>query len=62
MWRIYLPWQFRSGRVSRYAKRIKDSQAATSSVDELGKDLNMTLQVLVDKAVPQFCYLHSVIS
>lgn len=44
--------------MNRYAKCIKDSRAATVSVDDLGKDLTMTLQVLVDTAVPQFCYLH----
>lgn len=38
---------------------IKDSQAANLSVDELGNDLTMTLPVLVDTAVPSFCYLRS---
>lgn len=45
--------------MNRYAKCIKDSWTATVSVDALGKDLTMTLQVLVDTEVPQFCYLHS---
>lgn len=45
--------------MNRYAKHIKDSQAGNFSGHKLGKDLTMTLEVLGDTAVLQFCHLHS---